>query len=107
MLAGIANFTPTYLEVVFHIRRRPHLFTMKQYKATLYATREFDGAIVPLDTCLIKRRTYKNAEKIFFDERGWVRSPDMHIELDKFAREIETGVYDWDDEFPINTIQKD
>lgn len=59
---------------------------MKKYKAILYEIEYIDVPAKPVDSILLDERCYTTAEKIFYDERGWVRSEKHHIEIETNPR---------------------
>lgn len=59
---------------------------MKKYKATLYESEFIDVPAKPIDSILLDKICYTTAEKIFYDERGWIKSENYHIEIESKPR---------------------
>ena len=59
------------------------------YKATLFQA-TIDQVCRPVDTCLLRERSYSIAENVFFNKNGWDRNEDLYIDIDEIPREVET-----------------
>ena len=64
---------------------------MKKYKAILYHSTEYpnqEPVTQPIDTVLLNEKCYRTADNIFFEERGWNRNSDLHVEIEKLPRTL-------------------
>ncbi len=64
---------------------------MKRYKATLYHSKQnLNNKTItePVDSILLDEKCYRTADNIFFEERGWNRNSDLHVEIEKLPRTL-------------------